>query len=159
ESCHMGASRGGFETVTPSYFRSHPYRRTLLALHPTEKFGCTTCHDGQGRATQRFHAHAPTEDDHSRYTEAREGHYEEKHFWEFPLLHGPYRESECRQCHRQEVELRSVLKCESDAECPKVDGQQLKCAELIAPITPGANLTASLEAKVDTGKFCGVPDA
>src|SRR5207247_2453788 len=79
------------------YFRSHPYRRTLLAIHPVEKFGCTTCHDGQGRATTRFHAHAPTDKHHDA----------EKHFWEFPLLRGAYVESECRQCHRQEYALRA----------------------------------------------------
>ena len=27
ESCHAGTNRGGFESVTPTYFRSHPYRR------------------------------------------------------------------------------------------------------------------------------------
>ena len=163
ESCHLGAARGGFEKVTPAYFRSHPYRRTLLALHPPEKFGCTTCHDGQGRATTRFYAHAPTEEDKTTYTEARPGHYEEKHFWETPLLHGPFMESECRQCHRQEVDLRANLKCESDDECPTMkdaDGKsvQLKCAELIAPINPSTNLQASLDAKIEPGKYCGFPD-
>ncbi len=39
ESCHVGSNRGGFEMVEPKYFRSHPYRRTLLAIHPVEKFG------------------------------------------------------------------------------------------------------------------------
>src|SRR5262249_5784368 len=56
ESCHAGSNRGGFESVQPAYFQSHPYRRTLFALHPVEKFGCTTCHDGQGRATTKFYA-------------------------------------------------------------------------------------------------------
>src|SRR5579871_4417713 len=144
ESCHVGANRGGFETVTPNHFRSHPYRRTLLAIHPVEKFGCTTCHDGQGRATTRFYAHAPT-DNH---------HYAEKHFWEFPLLKGPYVESECRQCHRSEYDLRANLRCESDTECPK----GLKCAPLAAALNPSVNLPAGPELKPEEGKYCGNPD-
>src|SRR6185503_10538915 len=74
ESCHMGSNHGGFETVQPAYFQSHPYRRTLFALHPIDKFGCTTCHDGQGRATTKFYAHAPVDNPH----------YAEKHFWDTP---------------------------------------------------------------------------
>jgi cytochrome c2 len=144
ESCHVGSNRGGFEKVSPAYFRSHPYRRTLFALHPVEKFGCTTCHDGQGRATTKFYAHAPT-DNH---------HYFEKHFWEYPLLRGPFMEAECRQCHREQVDLRSTLKCESDDECP----QNLKCAPLAAALNPASHLNASIEAKPEEGKFCGTPN-
>ena len=169
ESCHMASSRGGFENVKPDYFRSHPYRRTLLGLHPPEKFGCTTCHDGQGRATQRFHAHAYTAESGNVppdiiKTYGNPAHYESKHFWEFPLLKGAFMESECRQCHRQEVELRANLKCETDDECPTVEGQPLKCRELIAPINPSTNIAAAntpagLEAKPESGRFCGVLDA
>ncbi len=163
ESCHMGSTKGGFETVLPKVFQTHPYRRTLLALHPPEKFGCTACHDGQGRATTKFYAHAPTEDHHDA----------EKHFWEYPLLEGPYMESECRQCHRQEVELRAYLKCETDVECPKLGsppkdgaaagsqsaGVQLKCGPLGLPINPSRDLDKQLDAKIEEGKWCGTPDA
>jgi cytochrome c2 len=150
ESCHAGIARGGFETVSPKYFQSHPYRRTLLSIHPPEKFGCTTCHDGQGRATQKFHAHAPT----PGVVNGASHHDFEKHFWETPLLAGAYMESECRQCHRQEYDLRANLRCEIDAECPK--GQ--KCAPLAAPINASTNLAASLDAKVEDGRYCGTPN-
>jgi cytochrome c2 len=122
ESCHTGVNRGGFETVTPKYFRSHPYRRTLFALHPVEKFGCTTCHDGQGRATTKFYAHAPTDNPHDA----------EKHFWEEPLLKGPFMESNCRKCHTEEYELRAQLRCESQSECPG----NLKCDVPSQPLNP-----------------------
>jgi mono/diheme cytochrome c family protein len=144
ESCHTGSNRGGFEQVTPTYFRSHPYRRTLFAIHPVEKFGCTACHDGQGRATTKFYAHAPTNDHH----------YAEKHFWEFPLLKGAYMESECRQCHRQEYDLRANLRCETDSECPK----GLKCGPLATALNPSSNLPAGIEVKADDGSYCGTPN-
>src|SRR6185369_13947789 len=124
ESCHMGSDRGGFEKVEPAYFRSHPYRRTLFALHPVEKFGCTSCHDGQGSATTRFYAHAPVDNPH----------YFEKHFWEEPLLKGPFMESNCRKCHTEEYELRAHIRCEADSECPK--GSKMKCDVPSQPLNP-----------------------
>ncbi len=130
ESCHTAANLGGFETVQPKYYQSHPYRRTLFALHPVDKFGCTTCHDGQGRATTKFYAHAPTDNPHDA----------EKHFWEEPLLKGAFMESNCRKCHTDEYELRSQLRCETVSECPAVTigdkKVQLKCDVPSAPLNP-----------------------
>jgi cytochrome c2 len=130
ESCHVGMNRGGFETVQPAYYRSHPYRRTLFALHPVDKFGCTSCHDGQGRATTKFYAHAPVDNPHDA----------EKHFWEEPLLKGAFMEANCRKCHTEEYDLRANLRCESVTECPMVgEGDkkvQLKCDVPTAPLNP-----------------------
>lgn len=138
ESCHMGSNRSGFEAVAQEEFRSHPMRRTLLGIHPPEKFGCTTCHDGQGRATIKFFAHAPSaeEDPHAFH----------QHYWEASLLKGPkggdgteYMESKCLGCHRQEWDLRSELACEIDLECPSApDGRPMICAAPRSVSTPSA---------------------
>jgi len=115
-SCHMGTTRGGFEKVAEQEFRTHKFRRTIFGAHPPDFFGCTSCHDGQGSATTKFYAHAPSrdEDPHAFHT----------HFWERPVLKGPpggdgteYMEAKCRTCHEQQVELRSEILCEIDAEC------------------------------------------
>jgi cytochrome c2 len=132
ESCHVASNRGGFETVEPAYFRSHPYRRSLFAAHPVEKFGCTTCHDGQGRATTKFYAHAPTENPHDM----------EKHFWEEPLLKGPFMQSNCRKCHQSELELRSFIRCESTEECPQKP-IALKCDVPAQPLNPSDTSVAN----------------
>ena len=147
ESCHMGAARGGFEAVAQEEFRSHPMRRTLLTIHPPEKFGCTTCHDGQGRATTKFYAHAPgpEEEPHAYHT----------HYWELPVLKGPlggdgteYMESKCLGCHKQEWDLRSELACEIDLECPNAaDGRPMLCAPAKSPGTPGAPFGSHAEAQ------------
>lgn len=117
ESCHLGASRGGFEKLPAAqkHYQSHPFRRTLLRLHPVEKFGCTTCHDGQGRATQKFYAHAPSKNEspHAFHT----------HYWEEPLLHGAFMQANCTKCHLEQAELRARLECAIDAECP----DKMKC--------------------------------
>jgi cbb3-type cytochrome oxidase cytochrome c subunit len=132
ESCHLGAARGGFETVAQPEFRSHPMRRALLGIHPPEKFGCTSCHDGQGRATTKFYAHAPGPDE--------DAHAFHDHYWEYSLLKAPpkgddtaftgqeYMQAKCRGCHKTEWDLRSELSCEIDAECPAdVQGRPMVC--------------------------------
>ena len=89
ESCHAGtrepveltkASMGG-EAV----FASHP-NRDLLKIHDPEEFGCTPCHNGNGRATSSM----------------TKGHGRYKH-WLWPLFEKENIEAGCHQCHSQEV--------------------------------------------------------
>ena len=75
-TCHLAvedSSYAGYEQPL-AYHPNH-------AQHPFEKFGCTICHQGQGRATDREAAH---------------GHV--KH-WDHPMLPMKYIQSSCAQCH------------------------------------------------------------
>ncbi len=177
ESCHMGASRGGFEQLAPEYamFKSHPFRRTIMRQHPVEDFGCTACHDGQGRATTKFYAHAPSpeEDPHAYHT----------HYWESPLLKAPvvptlggvgvtpgegkdegliYTEAKCRSCHKNEWDLRSEILCESDAECTDAaarSGKKLTCKEAKTYGPLGATIPANAFGTTYPAKPPANPDA
>ncbi len=61
QTCHMGAVSGGYTDASlPRQFRSHPWRSTLMNTHPVETFGCTSCHQGQGRATDKLPTPAGT---------------------------------------------------------------------------------------------------
>jgi mono/diheme cytochrome c family protein len=83
QTCHMAINRAGFEDA-PQPFRTHPRREVLLAdsAHPPEKFGCTSCHEGQGAAVNSVKtAHGEVE------------------FWEHPLLRGVKVQSSCTSCH------------------------------------------------------------
>ena len=52
QTCHMGAAAANYtDASSPRQFRTHPWRSTLMTTHPIEKFGCTSCHQGEGRAT------------------------------------------------------------------------------------------------------------
>ena len=91
ESCHLGirepveltkADMGGHEV-----FVSHP-NPALLALHDPERFGCSTCHNGNGRAT----------------TSVRKGHGRHK-YWLWPLFYKENFEAGCHQCHAQDLVL------------------------------------------------------
>jgi cytochrome c551/c552 len=88
ESCHLGtreplvltaADMGGNEV-----FVSHP-NKELLQIHDPEKFGCSPCHNGNGRAT----------------TSVEKAHGLNK-FWLWPLYSKDNIEAGCQQCHTRD---------------------------------------------------------
>lgn len=90
-TCHMAIDRKGFEAPEiEEPYRTHPEFDTLLGgTHPPEKFGCTTCHEGQGAQIKGI-GHRPF--DHGR----------NDHYWIRPMAIKPFTESTCRKCHKQE---------------------------------------------------------
>ncbi len=95
EVCHLGAreplnikasdmSPGGpgkKPDDLANAFVSHP-RKELLQIHNPEKFGCSACHGGNGRAT----------------TSVEKGHGRNP-FWLHPLFHKENTEAGCQMCH------------------------------------------------------------
>jgi mono/diheme cytochrome c family protein len=79
-TCHLGIENTSMSEA-PQPHRSHSGKH--LQYHPVEKFGCTVCHGGQGRAIDKL----------SAFGEAPSTH------WNFPLLHPPYIEASCGKCH------------------------------------------------------------
>lgn len=76
-TCHLAVedpSYGGY----PQPLAYHP----LHDQHPFEKFGCTICHRGQGRATTTADAHGNVP------------------HWEQPMLPLKYIQASCGQCHQ-----------------------------------------------------------
>ncbi len=57
-ACHQAVRWPGFESAEEPY-RTHPAEP--LKKHPIEKFGCTSCHGGQGWAVDVDPAHGPVE--------------------------------------------------------------------------------------------------
>jgi mono/diheme cytochrome c family protein len=77
-SCHVAIDDPRFaEAAQP--LTTHP--GDLLKHHPSDKFGCTICHQGQGRATVKADAH---------------GHVPH---WPEPLLSGAMVYTSCSRCH------------------------------------------------------------
>jgi mono/diheme cytochrome c family protein len=80
-SCHLGADNPRMKGVPQPYgFHPEPY----LEQHPIGRFGCTPCHQGQGRAIQSEQA---KRDEH----------------WAAWLLPLPYTEASCGVCHDAEA--------------------------------------------------------
>jgi cytochrome c2 len=85
QTCHVGADSRQYAdpSIAAREFRTHPRLELLMGAHPIDAFGCTVCHQGQGRATDDL-AHSGW-----RLGEkfGRERwHFEGDHYWEDPLL-------------------------------------------------------------------------
>jgi cytochrome c2 len=65
-------------------FVSHP-NREILQIHNPEKFGCSSCHWGNGRAT----------------TSTTKGHGRHR-FWLWPMFEKENTEAGCQQCHARD---------------------------------------------------------
>lgn len=101
ESCHLAATKKGFSDL-PHPFRTHSDvvaldlpddaeitgTRTLLDIHPVNKYGCTSCHRGQGYATSTVN----------------KGHGEVE-FWSTPLLRGGNVQAACLKCHARQPRI------------------------------------------------------
>ncbi len=89
QSCHMGIDKRGFEDA-PQPFRTHSNFEQIIGKHPTDKLGCTPCHEGQPPAVNSVAmAHGDIE------------------HWEHPLLRGEEMQSRCIKCHVDVGSLRN----------------------------------------------------
>jgi cbb3-type cytochrome oxidase cytochrome c subunit len=99
-TCHLGVSWKGLESAEHPY-RTHPTEPFMT--HPIEKYGCTSCHGGQGWAIDTWAAHG------------------EVAHWEEPLLSRTLGESyslatdanalmqmQCNQCHRYDRQTKGA---------------------------------------------------
>ena len=98
-TCHQAIHWKGFEDAEEPY-RTHP--QAILRTHAAERFGCTSCHGGQGFAIDAPEAHGPVD------------------FWEEPLLSkalgeeytlaekGALLQMNCNVCHRYDRETKGA---------------------------------------------------
>ncbi|MBI2816672.1 MAG: c-type cytochrome [Acidobacteria bacterium] len=91
ESCHL-ATREPLKITKAEMggepaFTSHPAPE-LLEIHDPERFGCTPCHNGNGRAT----------------TSVEKAHGKYKH-WLWPLYDRANMEAGCQECHIRDMVL------------------------------------------------------
>ncbi|HZH92261.1 MAG TPA: c-type cytochrome [Pyrinomonadaceae bacterium] len=102
ETCHLGI-REPLELKAVNFkrtgkkldanaraFVSHPSKE-LLQIHNPERFGCSSCHGGNGRAT----------------TSIVKGHGRHR-FWLHPLYERENMEAGCQQCHAQDRVLQGA---------------------------------------------------
>lgn len=88
-TCHLGTENASMQDA-PEPFRTHPQTPHTHGDFP--RFGCVSCHRGQGPATTVQDAHGNVRD------------------WDSPLLPLEYTEASCGTCHRgDEVPQASLL--------------------------------------------------
>jgi cytochrome c551/c552 len=106
ETCHLGVREPAGLQLTPAFmkasarsknpdalaraFVSHPSRE-LLEIHSPDRFGCSSCHGGNGRAT----------------TDVVKAHGQNP-FWLHPLHERQNMEAGCQQCHSNDRVLQGA---------------------------------------------------
>ncbi len=88
-SCHVALEDPAFKN-TSNPLKAHP--GNYLQKHDTQIYGCTICHDGQGRAITWKAAAADNRDVS----------------WNKPLLRKPYIEANCYRCHTEALDQTPV---------------------------------------------------
>lgn len=99
-------------------FMAHPRVDDLYvgdsSKHPMLKFGCTICHEGDGRDTHFSRVvHSPDTDEEGQTWRARHGTpYGDEHYdwnyrelWDLPMIQSKFLQASCRRCHKESVEL------------------------------------------------------
>ena len=79
-NCHLGIENP-FMVKADLPFKKHPGE--YLKNHSPDRFGCTICHNGQGRAINTREAHGRGRDTH----------------WDWPIIPFEFIQSSCAQCH------------------------------------------------------------
>ncbi len=112
----------GDSTLSPGRikeFTAHPRLDLFVgsnSKHPAEKFGCSSCHYGQGSGTSFVDsAHSPNNGD-TRAAWTKNKGWTPSHDWDFPMLPNRFIESSCLKCHHEVTDL---ISSDNRVEAPK----------------------------------------
>src|SRR5580704_13749452 len=127
----------GLAKSTDAPFASHP-DPDLLKYHPLEKFGCSPCHGGNGRALDTV--------------EKAHGRYEH---WLWPLYYPENEEAGCQQCHASDMvtehgpvitRARELYRIKGCIGCHRYQGFDNQDEQLVATRQQLTQLAADKEA-------------
>ena len=102
-TCHTFIDQKGFEDQ-PNPFKTHPNLELMVGLnssHPMKKFGCTSCHGGEGHRVNDFNAAA-----HTPQNLTQQEDWEKNYHWHSPhkvpeiMYRKQYTEASCYKCHK-----------------------------------------------------------
>jgi cytochrome c551/c552 len=107
QTCHLGIDNPAYAEA-PQPFRTHPNLELYVApeaVHPRDDFGCTSCHEGRGRAITFTGAnHTPRNEEQRHEWEEKYG-WKEDHYWDKPMYPNGFAEAGCLKCHKDQVLL------------------------------------------------------
>jgi len=107
-TCHLGIDKRGFENA-PQPFTTHPnFEFYLQGPHPVEKVGCTSCHQGRGRATSfvnAAHTASSVEKEKAWGKYSGSETYHGLHYWDYPMMAKGHTEAQCLKCHQGMAEV------------------------------------------------------
>src|ERR1041385_7546552 len=105
--CHLSIDQKQYQDA-PQPFKTHPNLDLYISSgspHPTESFGCTTCHAGLDRATSFQNAgNMPHSEEQRKEWQKKYGWHEEE-FLETPMLPINNIQAGCYKCHNASSEV------------------------------------------------------
>ncbi len=125
-TCHIGIDNPALEDADQP-IRSHSVN--YFEHHPISKFGCTVCHEGQGRATTSEEAHGEVE------------------FWPSPLLRGKLVYTSCGRCHYDN----DLYGADNDLFVPWKDPPPIMKDELKSSVAGGKNIASGKQLVLSSG--------
>jgi cbb3-type cytochrome oxidase cytochrome c subunit len=193
-TCHQGIDRKGYEKDAHGeemtrVFRAHPFLSSGATTidprgkevpaglyldangpHPINSFGCTICHGGQGSGTDFTYAsHSPDSLEEAKRWE-EEYHWQDFHFWDFPMPPKRFIETGCVKCHTQVTDIPQAKKLQAGYErivkygctgCHAIGGEGSYGPDLADERQVGPNLShlASKNSKEWVTKWIANPHA
>ncbi len=111
-TCHLGIANPDYKDAQQP-LRTHPNLELYVSKdskHPIEEFGCTVCHEGNGRATNfTGAAHTPSSPAQAKEWEEKYG-WEKLHHWDRPMFSSPTVQASCFKCHAGQTTIAGAEK-------------------------------------------------
>jgi cytochrome c2 len=123
-TCHLGIDQKAYADA-PQPFKTHPNLDLYLASaspHPTESFGCTTCHSGLDRATSfQNAAHTPRDEEQKKQWQKKYGWHVDE-FIDTPMLPMTNIQAGCYKCHNATPEVPQAASLNSGRDMIRIYG-------------------------------------
>ncbi len=100
------------ENKYPQPYATHPNTDLYLTSaspHPSGKFGCTICHEGQGSGVNFTNAAHYFNDPAQHHEWEHKYGFKTNHYWEYPMYAKRFTEATCIKCHHKMEELGNSL--------------------------------------------------
>ena len=107
KTCHLGIDNPDYADADQP-FRTHPNLDLYVsgeAVHPRDTFGCTSCHEGRGRAIDFVGVNHTPQSEEQEHEWVEKYGWKEDHYWDKPMYQNGMAEAGCQKCHGDQVLL------------------------------------------------------
>ncbi len=107
KTCHLGIDNPDYADAEQP-FRTHPNLDLYVSgesVHPRDSFGCTSCHEGRGRAIDFVGVNHTPQSDEQEHEWVEKYGWKEDHHWDRPMFQNGMAEAGCQKCHGDQVLL------------------------------------------------------
>ena len=110
QTCHLGIDNPDYADAEQP-FRTHPDLDLYVSgesKHPRDSFGCTSCHEGRGRALDFVGVNHTPQNEEQEHEWVEKYGWKEDHYWDKPMYPNGMAEGGCQKCHGDQVLLPSA---------------------------------------------------